>query len=131
MRLIEELILVYNADAGLVSALIDSGKKVLTLNGCTLCAITHGIAGERAEWQECKTTFGVPIRYFHRDDLPAEVQAVTGGRLPCVIARVEGAYELLLTPESLERCNGKVADLKRRLRHNAALKGMSLPAARG
>ena len=91
MRPIDELILVYNADSGLVAALVDSARKMLTLQGCMLCATPHEVAGER---QERKTTFGV-------------------------------------SPDSLRRCNGKVAGLKGRLRHNATLKGLSLPMARG
>jgi hypothetical protein len=69
-RTIDELILVYAADAGLVSALADSARKHFRLKGCTLCEITHGLAGERTEWQECTVAFGVPITCYHRDDVP-------------------------------------------------------------
>jgi hypothetical protein len=123
---IEELVLVYNADSGLVSALADSARKLLRIKGCTLCSITHGLAGERAEWQECKTAFGAPITYYHRDDVPPQLRQVAADRLPCILARAGSEYVLLMEPDSLERCNGKVADLRGRLRHRASLLGLSL-----
>lgn len=126
-RAIEELILVYQADSGLVSAAVDSARKLFKLNGCTLCSITHGLAGERAEWQECRTELRVPVAYYHRDDMPVEVRTVVGDRLPTVLARVGPELVPLLLPESLARCNGKVADLRGRIRHNAQLHGLTLP----
>ncbi len=33
----------------------------------------------------------------------------------------------LLSPDGLTRCNGKVPDLRGRLRHNARLNGLTLP----
>jgi hypothetical protein len=126
-RSIDELVLVYAADAGRISALVDSARKLLTLKGCTLCAITHGLAGEKSEWKDCKAALGVPITCYHRDDQPAHIRQAAADRLPCVLARVDDEYRLLLGPESLERCNGKVADLKGRLRHHATLQGLELP----
>ncbi len=125
-RTIDELILIYNADAGLVSALADSARKLFRMKGCTLCEITHGLAGEREEWQTCAVAFGVPIRYFHRDDVPEDVRRRAGDALPCIMARVGMEHLLLLGPESLDRCNGKVADLKGRLRHAARMANLSL-----
>lgn len=124
---IEELVLVYNADAGLVSALQDSALKLFRLNGCTLCTITHGVAGERADWKECKAAFGVPVAYFHRDDMPQDLRSAVSGQLPAVMAKVGREYVHLLGPDTLARCNGKVADLKGRIRHNARLQGLTLP----
>lgn len=126
-RPIDELILVYSADAGLVSAVADSARKLFKLNGCTLCTITHGLTGEREEWQECKTALRVPVLYFHRDDMPPDVRVAAGAELPCILARVGGSLIALLAPEALARCNGKVPDLRGRLRHNARLHGLSLP----
>ncbi len=124
---IDELILVYNADGGKVGALIDSARKLFRVNGCTLCSITHGLAGERTEWQECKTALGVPVSYYHRDDMPADVRQAIGQQFPGILARVGGTLIPLLSPEGLNRCNGKVADLRGRLRHNARLNGLTLP----
>lgn len=125
-RPIDELILIFNATSGTAGAIVDSAKKLFRIKGCTLCSITHGLAGERPEWQECKVALGVPIRYYHRDDLPPELGHLAGTRLPCILARTGREYVLLLEPEALERCNGKVPDLRGRLRHRAALEGLAL-----
>lgn len=127
-RQVEELILVYSARSGITSAIVDSAKKLLQLKGCTLCTITHGTTGERPEWRECKEALGVPIRYYHRDDLPADLRRFGADRLPCILARTGQEYRLLLDPEALERCNGHVADLRGRVRHRAALEGLTFGA---
>lgn len=111
----------------MVSAAIDSARKLFKLNGCTLCSITHGLAGERPEWQECKTELRVPVAYFHRDDMPADVRLAAGEHLPTVLARVGPEIIPLLSPDTLSRCNGKVADLRGRIRHHARLAGLTLP----
>lgn len=126
-RPIDELQFVYDADSGFLSALVDSARKLLAINDCPLCALTHSLAGERAEWTECKAALGVPVRYVHRDELTATLRLAIAGSLPCVLARVGTEMTVLLHRESLIRCNGKVADLRGRLRHQATLRGLSLP----
>ncbi len=129
-RPIDELVLIFNAKSGLASAIADSARKLFRIKGCTLCSITHGVAGERAEWQECKAAFGVPIRYYHRDDLPDDLRQIAESPLPCILARTGSEYVLLLDPAALDRCNGKVADLRGRLRHRANLEGLLLDEGR-
>ena len=127
---IERLLFVYKADSGVLSAVIDNARKVLMIKGCALCRITHGIAGEKDEWKECKEEIGVPVDYIHRDEIPTYLQALTAGRLPCVVARVNGRYEFLLGPDVLERCKGSVADLKGRLYFYASARGLTFPEFR-
>jgi hypothetical protein len=124
---IERLLFVYAADSGLAAAWIDSAKKLLRLKGCTLCSLTHGLAGEKAEWRECKDELGVPVDYVHRDELTVGMQEVVAGRLPCILAKANGRLALLLDPAALDRCQGSVSDLKGRLRAHAAMAGLTLP----
>ena len=125
---IERLIFVFDASSGKLGAWVDSAKKALMMKGCALCTITHGILGEKSEWQDCKTQIGVPIDYYHRDDMPSPVAAVASKLLPCVVAVVEGGdYQLLVGPDVLERCKGSVADLKSRLYIRALAQEMELP----
>lgn len=126
-RRIQRLIFVYAADSGPLSAFVDSAKKLLTIRGCSLCAITHGLAGERSEWRQCREEIGVPIEIFHRDDVPAEVAAATSGGLPCVLADTGDELVLLLRPEVIERMRGSVSDFKGRLATHAAMRGLELP----
>lgn len=126
-RKIERLMFVFDANSGKLSAFVDSAKKVLMIKGCSLCAITHGLAGEKEEWADCREEIGVPVDYFHRDDVPEPV-AKAAARLPAIVAQLEdGGYELVLDPEALDRCRGSVSDLKSRLYIQALSRGLELP----
>jgi hypothetical protein len=126
-RTIDRLVLVYAADSGAFSAFVDSAKKLLRLNGCTLCAITHGLLGERDEWKDCKAELGVPIDYLHRDELDAELTRLVGNALPAVIAETASGRVLLFGPDVLERCKTSVAELKGKIMWHARAKGLMLP----
>lgn len=126
---IERLILVYRADSGRLNSLIDSARKLLMIDGCALCSVTHGLAGERGEWKSCRDEIGVPVDYVHRDELAGELAAVVGDALPCVVAAAQGRLTVILTPQVIERCRGSVDDLRGRLRVHAAMKGLAFPAA--
>jgi hypothetical protein len=128
-RTIDRLVLVYAADSGAFAAFVDSARKLLRLNGCTLCAITHGPLGEKAEWKDCKAELGVPIDYLHRDELDAELTRLVGDALPAVVAETAAGRVLLLGPEVLERCKTSVAELKGKLLWHARVKGLELPGS--
>lgn len=128
-RPIDRLVLVYAADSGFASSVVDSARKLLKLKGCSLCAITHGLAGERSEWRECREEIGVPVEVYHRDDVPEAVSAAAGDSLPCVLAEADGELVPILGPEILERMRGDVADFKGRLIARAAMRGLHLPSA--
>ena len=125
-RAIERLILVFDADAGALNALVDSTRKLFRLKGCSLCSITHGLAGEKGQWRSCRETLGVPVDYLHRNELDATTAGVVGDQLPCVLASSGGRTELLMGPGVLDRCAGSVADFKGRLMHHAARLGLGL-----
>lgn len=125
---IARLVFVFDAKSGKLGAWVDSAKKALMMKGCALCTITHGILGEKSEWQDCKAQIGVPVDYFHRDDMPSPVAEVASKLLPCVVAQLEdGSHELLVGPDVLDRCKGSVADLKSRLFIRALAQNMDLP----
>ena len=62
-RTIDRLLFVYNANSGKWNAILDGAKKLLAVDGCPLCSLTHGVFGEKAEWRACKESFGVPVEY--------------------------------------------------------------------
>jgi hypothetical protein len=126
-RGIDRLLFVFNADTGSFNAFLDSARKLLRIKGCTLCTITHGLAGERSEWRECKEEIGVPVDYVHRDEVSAELRAVVGDQLPCIVAQTGNDLVLLLAPDVLDRCQGSVADLKGRLSYFAAINRLEMP----
>ena len=126
-RKVDRLLFVFNADTGSFNAFLDSAKKVLKIKGCTLCAITHGLAGEKSEWRDCKEEMGVPIDYVHRDEISSDLRAIIGDKRPCVVAQTGMDLVLLLAPDVLDRCQGSVADLKGRLHYFASMNRLEMP----
>lgn len=106
-RAVHRLVMVYNADSGFLNAMAESARKLLGGGGCTLCSLTHGLAGERQEWQECREELGLPVDHVHRDELEGVLAGVVGNRIPAVVAQTEDGYEILLSPEALRRFKGK------------------------
>lgn len=127
MRTVDRLTFVYRADTGKVNALLDSARKLLMINGCALCSITHGLAGEKGDFKSCREEIGVPLDFVHRNELMGPLAEVVGDRLPCVVAHAQGEMELLLDPEALERCRGSVNDFKGRLGMRAAMRRLEIP----
>ena len=124
---VDRLIFVYDGDAGMVNALIDTARKLLVVKGCALCSITHGLLGERGDWRSCREEIGVPVEGYHRDDVPGPLKELIKDRLPCVVAAGGGELRVLLGPAGLERCRGSVVDFKARLRLRAAMNEMVIP----
>ena len=124
-RKIDGLVLVFDATSGPLGAVFDTAKKLLRIRGCALCAITHGALGERSEWRSCRAALGVPVEYFHKDDLPQVLHGKVGD-LPCILARVGEAFVPLVEPEVIARCGGSVAELRGKIVYHAARKGLAL-----
>ena len=124
---IREIILVYAAESGIVNTMMDSAKKILMIQGCALCAITHGILGEKRAWKSCKDELGIPIKTYHLDELPDEIAHLVANEIPCVIARTDRGLVKLLKPDVLKRCRGSVSDFKGRLLFYAAVNNLYIP----
>lgn len=125
-RPINRLIFVFQANSGTLGAFVDSAKKLLMIKGCTLCQITHGLIGERGDWQDCKTELGVPVDYVHLDEITPQIEKVLEGRTPAILADAQGELRFLIGPDVLERCRGSVADLRGRIGAHAAGMGLTL-----
>lgn len=128
---IDRLILVYAADSGTLAAVMDSAKKLLKLQGCTLCAITHGILGEKDEWKDCKAELGVMVDYLHQDEIDESTRRLVGQDLPCIVAEAGAERLVLLGPEVLSRCRASVAELKGKILWHARAKGLAVPSHQG
>lgn len=122
----ERLILVYAADSGMLSAIQDSAKKLFRLKACSLCSITHGLLGEKEEWKDYTAEIGVPVDYYHRDEIPTEIRTSAGDDLPVILAQVNGKAVPLLSRQILEQCGGSVSALRRTLRQQAIQKNLEI-----
>lgn len=109
-RTVDELVLVYDADSGLLAAARDSLKKLFSLPGCTLCSVTHGVFGARPEWLAVARSLAVPVREYHRDDLPFPLRQLVQGSFPCVLVRSQGDALVLLDRDTIHDFRGGAAD---------------------
>lgn len=125
---ITRLYFVYNANSGSLAAIVDSAKKLLSINGCPLCSLTHSLVGERAEWKSCRDSIGVAVDYVHRGELTTAMKTAVGDNtLPCVLAETRTDLVMLLTEHTIRRCNGSIADLRGRLNIHAAMRNLAFP----
>ena len=123
---VQRLLFMYDANSGKMGAFLDSARKLLMVGGCALCSMTHGTLGKKNGWKACKEELGVPIDYYHRDDMPAAVREQVEGNLPCIVAQTETEYAMLLSPAVLQRCRGDVRDLKGRIHYYLAANNLTL-----
>ncbi|MFB3141032.1 MAG: hypothetical protein ACE1Z1_07550 [Candidatus Acidiferrales bacterium] len=127
--MIRKAIFIYNAVSGALAAMLDSAKKLArsSSSACSLCAITHGVFSEKAEWRDLECRLGFPTSYYHRDQIPPPVRGFIQQRnlaLPLVLFELEGGgYELALSSWGLGQCVGDPNCLKERL--EASLKALT------
>lgn len=64
------LLFVWNADSGWQHALMDSLQKVLRPESypCSLCRLTYGVVGPRADWKLFLKEWDRPAYFLHRDE---------------------------------------------------------------
>lgn len=106
MRKVDELIGVYDANAGLVGELSYFVKARLGAAHCALCDVTHGKVRERADWRECRGQLAAPFVTYHRNDQPSALRLTTRDAAPVVAARVDQDYVVVLTAEEIAACDG-------------------------
>lgn len=65
-----KLIFVYNADSGLINALIDIGHKVISPQTyqCNLCDLTYGVISENEKWKKFRQEYDSEMEFLHRDE---------------------------------------------------------------
>jgi hypothetical protein len=97
------LVMVYNADGGLFSALGDAAHKLLSpaTYPCSLCAITYGAARMKREWRDYLARLGAEITFHHRDDFAA---AWPDARFafPVILMKADGQLAELVTARALD-----------------------------
>ncbi len=105
---VEEILMVYDADAGVVGELRYVVGK-LAGRHCGLCDVTHGALRRKPAFDELVCGLDVPVHVWHRNEQPADVAAHTAGRTPIVVARLgDGSLVDLLAADQLDACSGDV-----------------------
>ncbi len=105
------LILVYNANSGLITAMIHTVHKQLrpSTYPCSLCAITFGVVLMHREWRQFLNSLNCEVVIHHRDDFAKAFPDLgTGGvrevGLPAILIANPGEEPCVLIPsEDLDR----------------------------
>ncbi len=91
---------------------------------CALCEITHSPFREKTRWNECAGGMPVPFETVHRDEQSAALEAVTGGRVPCVVVETDRRLVVLLEAGALEACDGEPEALAAAIETEVAVLGL-------
>jgi hypothetical protein len=110
------LLCVYNADTGLIEALMHAVHKQLRPETypCSLCALTYGAVSMRGDWKTFWQELDAEVLFYHRDDFTADFPKFgTGGAqevaLPVImIDQADAELRVFISKEELDA----MADVK-------------------
>lgn len=101
----DHLLFVYNARTGFGNLLLDGAHKLLSPGtyACSLCAITHGIAGERRAWRRFRETSKMEMHFLYRDQFLKQYASKFSARFdfPVILAVTAGEMEVLVSAAEL------------------------------
>ena len=104
------LVLVYNADTGLIQALMHAVHKAVKPETypCSLCALPYGAVSMRGDWKAFWEGLDADVEFYHRDDFTRDFPALgTGGMrevaLPVVLISEAGEEpRVMISNEELD-----------------------------
>ena len=116
------LLLVYNADGGIVNMVKDGIWKVVSPSTypCSLCAITYGLVSMRYEWRRFLGSLPLGVVFHHKDDfaesypeqdvaLPAILLA-SNDETPRVLVSKQELDEIEDTTQLMARVEARLVD---------------------
>lgn len=103
------LVIVYNANAGLLAGAMDSIHKLFAPASypCKLCALTYGLLAMQGEWRRFLDGLGIDLVFHHRPDFRAAYPAQADWPLPLIAVADEGAMTRLVSAADFDT----IADL--------------------
>jgi hypothetical protein len=104
------LLCVYNADTGLIQALMHAVHKQFRPETypCSLCALTYGAVSMRGDWKSFWQALEPQVDFYHRDDFTEDFPTLgTGGErevaLPTILISEQGEEpRVLISNEELD-----------------------------
>lgn len=99
-----QLLIVYNADSGILNAIAHAIHKQLAPETypCSLCALTYGMVSMKNEWRDFLDQLPLEAVFHHKDDFEDAFPG-HGHDLPAILTREGGeAPELLVPPTELD-----------------------------
>ncbi|MEM8724730.1 MAG: hypothetical protein AAGE86_04320 [Pseudomonadota bacterium] len=98
------LLIVYNADSGIINALMHAVHKQVRPETypCSLCALTYGAVSMRGEWKRFLNSLPMDVVFHHRDDF-AEAYLGHDFELPAILMSEPGEeLRLFIAAEELD-----------------------------
>lgn len=98
------LVLVYNADEGLLNALKDMVHKIVAPASypCSLCALTYGWVSMRGRWRRFLASLPQDKVFHHRDDFARAYPGVRVALPAILIAEGKAPPQLLVSAAELD-----------------------------
>lgn len=99
------LLLIYNADGGLVNGALDLLHKWLSpaTYACALCALTYDTLGMKRDWKKAIEALPLPATFLHRDDWLAR-RPGNATPLPAILLeRPDGTHHALVSADDFAR----------------------------
>jgi hypothetical protein len=96
----ERLLMIYNADSGLVNGALDLLHKTFSpaTYACRLCDVTYGPLGMKRDWRATIEALPLPVTFLHRDEWRA---AFPGDQtaLPTILLEADRRLSILVSAE--------------------------------
>lgn len=103
--MVEKLILVYNAQSGKISGVMDALHKILSPQtyNCSLCKITHAAFGEKSLWKEYRKHSGITMEFLYADEFRKQYASKFGHKFdfPVVLAEGVNGLEIFVSKNEL------------------------------
>lgn len=99
-----KLVFIYNADSGLLNAILDSVRKIVSPSSypCSLCAITYGLIRMDPEWKRYVEGLRLETIFLHRDELSAAYPKIDA-QLPAILLDRDGMITTLVAATELDQ----------------------------
>ncbi|MEP2735726.1 MAG: hypothetical protein ABJP34_05460 [Erythrobacter sp.] len=96
-----KLLIVYNADTGMINAVLHAMHKALKPETypCSLCALTYGTVSMHGVWRRFLDALPLDVAFYHRDDY-AEDFPEDQPQLPAILLQKAGEVPAVLIPAS-------------------------------
>lgn len=97
---------IYDADGSVLGELRYLRDKCIGKAECALCDLTHGWNPlGRSTWRQ-RTGLAASLIWLHRDELPQHALLHLSGQLPCIAVDRDGGFDILISREALQGCEG-------------------------
>lgn len=99
------LLIIYNADSGIINALKDAVWKLASPETypCSLCAITYGAVSMYPEWKRYLQGLPLDVVFHHKDDFAAAFPGYDIALPAIAIVRGDAAPTVLVSNKELDQ----------------------------